>query len=111
MVESEEVSLQATAEARERFCCSKCDREVVPQFGGQEGEFSGTSRSLTWRICRLTIYGKLAGDKREAIVSHCGSYTSDPGKTLLGILLQVKMYYYCKLSCDSVYYLMDIHNT
>ena len=33
MVESEEVSLQATeAEARERFCCSKCDREVIPQF-------------------------------------------------------------------------------
>ena len=27
MVESEEVSLQATAEAREGFCCSKCDRE------------------------------------------------------------------------------------
>ena len=34
MVESEEVSLQATAEARERFCCSKCNREVIPQFGG-----------------------------------------------------------------------------
>ena len=47
MVESEEVSLQATAEARERFCCSKCDREVIPQFGSQEGEFSGTSRFLT----------------------------------------------------------------
>ena len=27
MVESEEVSLQATAEAREGFCCSKRDRE------------------------------------------------------------------------------------
>ena len=55
MVESEEVSLQATAEARERFCCSKCDREVVPQFGGQEGEFSGTSRSLTWSSYRRCL--------------------------------------------------------
>ena len=41
MMESEEVSLQATAEAREGFCCSKCNREVVPQFGGQECKFSG----------------------------------------------------------------------
>ena len=47
MVESEEVSLQATAEAREGFCCSKCDREVVPQFGGQEGKLSWTSGFLT----------------------------------------------------------------
>ena len=37
MVESEEVSLQATAEAREGFCCSKCDREIIPQFGGRRG--------------------------------------------------------------------------
>ena len=43
MMKSEEVSLQATAEAREGFCCSECDREVVPQFGGQEAELSGTS--------------------------------------------------------------------
>ena len=42
MMESEEVSLQATAEAREGFCCSKCDREVVPQFEGQEGKLSWT---------------------------------------------------------------------
>ena len=48
MVESEEVSVQATAEAREGFCCSKCDREVIPQFGGQEGKLSGTSGFLTW---------------------------------------------------------------
>ena len=47
MMESEEVSLQATAEAREGFCCSKCDREVVPQFGGQEGKLSRTSGFLT----------------------------------------------------------------
>ena len=33
MVESEEVSLQAMAEAREGFCCSKCDKEFIPQFG------------------------------------------------------------------------------
>ena len=37
MVESEEVSLQATTEAREGFCCSKCDREVIPQFWGSGG--------------------------------------------------------------------------
>ena len=48
MVESEEVSLQATAEAREGFCCSKCDREVISQFGGQEGKLSGTSGFFTW---------------------------------------------------------------
>ena len=47
-MDSEEVSLQATAEAREGFCCSKCDREVIPQFGGQEGKLSGTSGFLTW---------------------------------------------------------------
>ena len=34
MVESDEMSLQATAEAREGFCCFKYDREVIPQFGG-----------------------------------------------------------------------------
>ena len=27
MVESEEVSLQATVEAKEGFCCSKCHRQ------------------------------------------------------------------------------------
>ena len=53
MVESEEVSLQATAEAREQFCCSKCDREVIPQFGGQEGEFSGT-RNKTFMLLYST---------------------------------------------------------
>ena len=37
MVESEEVSLQATAEAREGFCFSEWDREFIPQFGAQEG--------------------------------------------------------------------------
>ena len=47
MVESEEVSLQATAEAREGFCCSKCDRETIPHFEGQEGELSSTSGFLT----------------------------------------------------------------
>ena len=46
-METEEVRLQATAEAREGFCCSKCDRENIPQFGGQEGELSGTSGFLT----------------------------------------------------------------
>ena len=45
MVESEELSLQATAEAGEGFCSSECDREVIPPFGGQEGELSGTSGS------------------------------------------------------------------
>ena len=29
MVESEEVSLQATAEAREGFCCSKCENKCA----------------------------------------------------------------------------------
>ena len=48
MVESEEMSLQATAEASEGFCCSKCDREVIQQFWGQEGKLSGTSGFLTW---------------------------------------------------------------
>ena len=43
MVESEEVSLQTMAEAREGFCCSKFDRDIIPQFGGQDGELSGTS--------------------------------------------------------------------
>ena len=42
MVGSEEVSLQASGESREGFCCSKCDREIIPQFGGQEREWSGT---------------------------------------------------------------------
>ena len=40
MVESEEVSLQTTAEAMEWVCCSKCDREIIPQFGGQERELN-----------------------------------------------------------------------
>ena len=41
MVESEEVSLQTTAEAGEGFCCSKRDREIIPQFGGQDKVESG----------------------------------------------------------------------
>ena len=45
MVESEEVSLQATAEAREGFCCSKCDREVIPLDAGK-GEGSPTPDSV-----------------------------------------------------------------
>ena len=38
MVESEEVSLQAMTETREGFCCSKYNREIIPLFGGQEGD-------------------------------------------------------------------------
>ena len=41
-VESEAMSLQTTAEAREGFCCSKCSREFIPQFGDQEGELFRT---------------------------------------------------------------------
>ena len=33
MVESEEVNLQTTAEARETVCCSKCDRELIHSTG------------------------------------------------------------------------------
>ena len=55
MVESEEVSLQTTAEAREGFCCSKCDREFIPQFGGQEGKLSGTSVFWTYFLA-LTVH-------------------------------------------------------
>ena len=43
MVESEEVSPQTTAVAREWVCCSKCDREFIAQFGGQKGELSKAS--------------------------------------------------------------------
>ena len=47
MVESEEVSLQATAEARQGFCCGR----EIPQFWGQEGELSGTSERLwTYKV-------------------------------------------------------------
>ena len=44
MVESEEVSLQATAEVREGFCCSKWDRKVIPQFRGQPLDISTALR-------------------------------------------------------------------
>ena len=53
MVESEEVSLQATAEARERFCCSKCDREVVPQMEWME--WNGMSMDFSCSLSNRTI--------------------------------------------------------
>ena len=39
------MSLQTTAEARERVCSAvvKYNREIIPQFGGQEGELPRTS--------------------------------------------------------------------
>ena len=56
MVESEEVSLQATAEARERFCCSKCDGEVIPQFGGQEGLQEGELTAIVAYSVLMVVY-------------------------------------------------------
>ena len=51
------MSLQTTAEARERVCRSKWSEEFIPQFGGQEGKESRTSGSLS---CFLFSEGSIS---------------------------------------------------
>ena len=76
MVESEEVSLQATAEAREGFCCSKCEsvrqggRSTVwgPNCGTKNGKLSRTSGFLTlFKIIIIDRQLLMTGDTNTLI--------------------------------------------